>query len=385
MKPLCNARRFALCACAAALVMTAAAQPVETRPMVQWVVPAPTTNKPQTAEEAESGRQRGRELPPPEVLQPMLDSALPTYRPRTDVPITGSFKGAASDVMVVLAQKWIDKFRTYYPGVTLTISPPYAGSLGAVELSKGDLDFVFVSRELRPDDITAFKSKFDYDPTSIPISGGSYRHFGALDAVVFFVNKDNPIEQITFEQLDAMYSSTRHRGGKPIAKWGDLGLGGDWADKPIRLYGIQPWNGFEEFVRQRVLSVGDKRGEWRDDIKFDKVVFPMAKNVSADRYGIGYSGVAYLDAGVKVIPVVAKSGEPPQAPTYENVALASYPLSRLTFLNVNKAPGKALAPALDELIRFVLSREGQQVVLDHARYIPLRAGQVQEARSLLTR
>jgi len=353
--------------------------------MVEWVVPALPTNKPQTAEEAEAGRQRGRDLPPPEVLQPMLDSALPTYRPRTDVPITASFKGAASDVMVVLAQKWIDKFRTYYPGVTLTISPPYAGSLGAVELSKGDLDFVFVSRELRPDDIKAFKSKFGYDPTTIPISGGSYRHFGALDAVVFFVNKDNPIEQITFEQLDAMYSSTRHRGGKPIAKWGDLGLAGEWADKPIRLYGIQPWNGFEEFVRQRVLSVGEERGEWRDDIKFEKVVFPMAKNVSADRYGIGYSGVAYLDAGVKVIPVVAKSGEPPQAPTYENVALASYPLSRLTFLNVNKAPGKPMAPALEEFVRFVLSREGQQVVLDHARYIPLRAGQVQEARSLLTR
>jgi phosphate transport system substrate-binding protein len=385
MNLMSGARQFALCTCALALGAAAHAQPAETRSMVEWVVPALPANKPQTAEEAEAGRQRGRDLPPPELLQPMLDPALPSYRPRTDVPISGSFKGAASDVLVALAQKWIDKFKTYYPGVSLTISPPYAGSLGAVELAKGDLDFVFVSRELRPDDIKTFKGKFGYEPTSVPISGGSYRHFGALDAVVFFVNKDNPIEQITFEQLDAMYSSTRHRGGKPIAKWGDLGLAGEWADKPIRLYGIQPWNGFEEFVRQRVLSVGDKRGEWRDDIKFEKVVFPMAKNVAADRYGVGYSGVAYLDAGVKVIPVVTKPGEPPQAPTYENVALASYPLSRLTFLNVNKAPGKPMAPALEEFVRFVLSREGQQVVLDHARYIPLRAGQVQEARSLLTR
>jgi phosphate transport system substrate-binding protein len=286
-------------------------------------------------------------------------------------------------VLKVLVEKWFEKFKTYHPETTLTISPPYAGSLGAIELVKGDLDFVFVSRELKPDDIKGFKDKFGYNPLSVPVSGGSYRHYGALDAIAFYVNKDNPIEKISFDQLDAMYSSTHHRGGKPITKWGDLGLSGEWADKPVKLYGIKPWNGFEEFIRQRVLSVGDKRGEWREDIAFEKVVFPMAKKVSDDRYGIGYSGIAYLDAAVKVIPVVEKTGTPPQAPTYENVALATYPLSRLTFFNTNKAPGKPLNPALDEFLRFVLSREGQQIVLDQASYIPLRGNQVQSGRALL--
>jgi len=367
------------------LVLTVAvgAQTPQSSPMVEWIVPALKTNKPQTQEEAEAGRQRGRELPPPEVLQPMLDPALPAYKPRTNMQITGSFKGAASDVMVVLAQKWFEKFKTYHPGVTLTISPPYAGSLGAVELAKGDLDFVFVSRELRPDDIKQFKAKFGYDPLSVPISGGSYRHFGALDTVAFFVHKDNPIEQVTFQQLDAMYSTTHARGGKAITKWGDLGLTGEWADKPIHLYGIKPWNGFEEFVRQRVLSTASKRGEWREDIHFEKVVFPMAKDIATDRYGIGYSGMAYTDAPVKLVAVVEKEGDEPQAPTYENVALASYPLSRLVFFNTNKAPGKPLNPVLEEFLRFVLSREGQQVVLDHARYLPLRASQAASARALL--
>ena len=350
--------------------------------MVEWIVPALPTNKPQTEEEAKEGQRSGRALPPPEILQPILDPALPAYQPRKE-RLTGSFKGASSDVLKVLVEKWFAKFKTYHPEVTLSISPPYAGSLGAVELVKGDLDFVFVSRELKPDDVTGFRSKFGYDPLSVPVSGGSYRHFGALDAIAFYVNKDNPIEKISFDQLDAMYSSTHHRGGKPIAKWGDLGLTGEWADKPVKLHGIKPWNGFEEFVRQRVLSVGDKRGEWRDDIAFEKVVFPMAKRVSDDRYGIGYSGIAYIDAGVKVIPVIGKAGDPPQAPTYENVALATYPLSRLIFFNTNKAPGKPLNPALDEFLRFILSREGQQVVLDHASYIPLRGHQVQSSRALL--
>src|SRR5437868_4457404 len=99
-------------AVALAFVSVAGAQQ-KPGPMVEWVMPAVSTNKPQTPEQAEEGRQKGRELPPPEILQPMLDPALPAYQPRKDVKVTGTFKGAASDVMVVLAQKWIEKFKTY--------------------------------------------------------------------------------------------------------------------------------------------------------------------------------------------------------------------------------------------------------------------------------
>ncbi len=357
--------------------------PVLAQGMVQWVVPVTPTNPKQTEEQAEEGRQKGRELPAPEILQPRLDSQLPHYQPRKDIKISGSFKGAASDVLVVLANKWFEKFKTYYPEAKLTISPPYAGSLGAIELIKGDLDFVFVSRELKPDDVSKFKAKFNYDPLSVPISGGSYRHFGALDAVAFFANKANPIEQITYQQLDAIFSSTHHRGGKAITTWGELGVTGEWANKPIHPYGLRPWNGFEEFVRQKVLSTDGKRGEWRDDLHYEKLVFPMAKDIAADPEAIGYSGLAYTDAPVKVIALVEKAGDAPKAATYENVASATYPLSRLTYFNTNKVPGKPLNPALEEFLKFVLSQEGQQVVLDHARYMPLRSGQADSARALL--
>ncbi len=109
----------------------------------------------------------------------------------------------------------------------------------------------------------------------------------------------------------------------------------------------------------------------------------MAKDIAADRYGIGYSGMAYTDARVKIVALVEKEGDVPQAPTYENVALATYPLSRLVFFNTNKAPGKPLNPMIEEFLRFVLSRDGQQVILDHARYLPLRASQAASARALL--
>jgi phosphate transport system substrate-binding protein len=350
--------------------------------MVEWVTPPLATNKPQTDAEAAAGRASGRKLPSPEVIQPTLDPALAPYTPHADRKISGSFKAASSDVLPGLAAKWIAAFRKFYPNVQIEVSPPYAGSLGADELVKGNLDMVFVSRELRPDDISGFRTKFGYDPLSVPISGGTYRHFGFLDAIGFFVHKDNPIEKLSFAQLDDILSTTHHRGGTAITKWGDLGLTGEWADKPIHIYGVQPWNGFEEFVRQRVLSVPGKRGEWRTDIKFEKVVFPLAGRVAEDRYGIGYSGLAYLDAPVKVL-ALSNESSPAYTPTYENVATASYPLSRLVYLNLNRKPGKPLPPAIEEFLRFVLSRDGQQIVLDQAIYLPLRESQAAQARRLL--
>lgn len=389
-------RSLVRCALAAALIAsgigaafaadaTAAAATVAATPtqFVEWVDQPRATTTPQTEEQVETGKKNGRALPELELLQPTLDPALPAYKPRRDIKLAGTFKGAASDVLPGLANAWFAAFKKIYPNVNISVAPPYAGSLGAKELVKQNIDFVFVSRELKPDDVTEFKAKFGYLPTSVPISGGSYRHYGFLDAVGFFVSRDNPLDKISYAQLDAIFSSTHHRGGKPITTWGQLGLTGEWADKPIHAYGIKPWNGFEEFVRQRVLSTDGKRGEWSETAHYDKLVFPMAKHAVEDRYAIGYTGVAYVDAPVKMLALGESDAGPFVAPSYENVARATYPLSRLIYFNFNKAPGKAVDPALAEFLKFVLSREGQQIVRDQALYLPLRAGQAESARALI--
>lgn len=373
-----------------ALIMTVAGQCQTDEPkngsnpdsFVNWVVPPLPSNHPQTPSDEEFGKNQGRKLPPPEMLQPTLDSGLSEYRPVARA-LSGSYKAAASDVLPGLVKQWIAEFHKYYPNIDIGLEPPYAGSLGAKELVKGNLDLVFVSRELKPDDITEFKAKFGYDPLSVPICGGSYRHFGFLDAVAFFVNNDNPIEKLTFDQLDGILSSTHFRSGKAYTTWGDLGLKGEWADKPIHMYGVKPWNGFEEFVRQRVLSLPGQRGEWRDGINFEKVVFPLASRVAQDRYGIGYSGIAYIDAGVKVLPLSENETEGFYPPTYENVALAKYRLSRLIYANLNAARSKPLPPALKEFLSFIVSKQGQQVVLNQAIYLPLRGWQSEKSLSLI--
>ena len=346
----------------------------------QTLRPIPT---PATPAETARWREQGRSLPTPELLQPTLDPALPAYTPRKDIELSGHFKGAASDVLAALTKNWIAAFQKHYPNVSIDLPPPYAGSLGAVELAKGGLDFVMVSRELRPTDIAEFRKNFSYDPTSLPISGGTYRHFGFLDALGVFVHQDNSIGRLTFAQLDAIFSKTHHHGGAAITTWGQLGLGGEWADKPIHVWAVKPWNGFEEFVRQRVLSVGEKRGEWRDDLNFVETVFPISPAVAKDRYAIGYAGLAYVGDGVKLLSLSADGAAAFLPPGYEEVARATYPLSRLVYVNLNKAPDKPLPPVLEEFVRFIVSGEGQQVILKQAVFIPLRAEQAAVTRAAL--
>jgi phosphate transport system substrate-binding protein len=119
-----------------------AANSGDTSDMVDWLAPAVPSVKKQTDAQDEYNKNFGRPLPTPEILQPVLDTALPSYQPRKDIELSGTFKGAASDVLADLGKRWIQEFQKYYPKVKIELPPPYVGSLGAKELIKGGLDFV---------------------------------------------------------------------------------------------------------------------------------------------------------------------------------------------------------------------------------------------------
>lgn len=370
-------RNGLLAVLAASVAAPAAASPQQ----VEWLLPAATTHPLQTAAQDEAGKRVGRPLPTPEILQPTLDASLPPFVPRHGADLRGSISMGASDTLPGLVKAWIGAFHKFYPDVQLRFDPPYEGSQAASEMDAGKLDIAFVSRELKPSDVSAFHAHHGYPPLSVPVSGGSYRQFGFLDAVVFFVNPQSPLDHLSLKQLDAVLSRTRLRGGRAAATWGDLGATGAWASRPIHVYAIKPWNGFEEFVRQRVLDGGGQHGQWRTDLHFDPAVFPIAKRVAADLDGIGYAGLAFIDAPVKMLAIGSEGHY--LAPTYANVATAAYPLSRLIYANVNRKPGSDLSPALQEFLRFVLSRQGQQAVLNEAIFLPLRGTQAAGALTLL--
>ena len=342
---------------------------------VEWLLPPAPAQVPQSKAQDEQGKEQGRPLPAPELLQPTLDPQLPLFQPRFGAGMGGHFALAASDTLPGLVRAWVRAFAHFYPHVQLDLGPPYEGTSGANRMTAGSIAVAFVSRELTPANVAAFEAKYHYPPLSIPVCGGSWRQFGFLDAVGFFVNRSNPLSRLSLTQLDAILSRTRWRGAAPITTWGQLGLTGAWAARPIHVYAIKPWNGFEEFVRQRVLDAHGQRGHWRAGIHYDATVFPIARRVAADPDGLGYAGLAFVDAPVKMLAL--GEGGRDVAPTYTNVALARYPLSRLVYANLDVAPGARMNPALQEFLRFIRSRQGQQIVLDQGIFLPLRAFQAQ--------
>lgn len=381
---LAAAALFLTLACGAVPPPAKAPPPPPIQPgSVIWLDPTRAEVHPQGEAEKQGQMVTGRILPVPELLQPEVDAALPAYVPTPGLTISKVFRAGSSDILPGLVEAWTRAFRVYYQGFQLELARPLAGSLGAVELNKGNLDMVFVSRELRPNDVAGFREHYHYDPLSIPVSGGSWRQFGFLDAVPIIVNPSNPVQKLSFAQLDAAFSTTRHRGHLAALTWGNLGLTDAWARHKVHLYGIKPWNGYEEFMRQRVLSTPGHRGEWRSDIRYDETFFNLARRVAADPDALGYSGLSAIDSAVKIVPVSVEPDGPAISPSYEMVAAARYPLARVTYLNTNVAPGTAPDPALAEFIRFILSREGQAVVRAQGIFLPLRAAQAGASLALL--
>lgn len=363
--------------CFASVGAVIAAPPPST---VQWQLPLAVRQPAQTPAQKARAKREGRQLPQPEVLQPTLDPRLPIFQPAFSASLHGTIRIESSDILPELVRLWGHAFSRFYPDVHIEFGPPFEGSHAADELIAGHVDIALVSRELKPSDVRRFTARYGYAPTSVPVSGGSYRHFGFLDAVAVVVNPGNPIQRLSKKQLDAVFSASHLRSDKPVTRWGQLGAEGAWKDRPIHVYAIKPWNGFEEFFRQRILDANGHRGHWRSGIHLAPTVFPIAGEVAADPDGIGYTGVAFMDAPVKVLAI--GRGARAFSPTYTKVALAQYPLSRLIYANVNLKPGHKLGSAMREFLRFILTRQGQEAILDEGIFLPLRGFQADRARAL---
>jgi phosphate transport system substrate-binding protein len=305
---------------------------------------------------------------PPLPYSGTVDGAIPEYKPVKG--LSGTLKGVESNTVTVLQQKWIDGFTKIYPKVKISVDIGGSGQ-GGPRLTNGSADFAFIAREMMGREETPFVDKFGYRPLAISVSGGSLAVKAFTDCVVFIVNKDNPLSEITYPQLDAIYSATHNRGiREPIAKWGQLGLTGEWADAPIHAWGVEIPNGYDTFVNMHVLAYG----QWREGIQSQKTVIPLSDKVAADKYAISYTGLAWdTNPDTKVLKLAVHPGEPAIAPTFNTVASQQYPLSRTIYIFANQPLGKALNPVLREFIRYALSREGQQAIVDDRIFTPLPA------------
>jgi len=330
-------------------------------------------------------------LPAREAFQPPLDDALPTYQSCLAKPLYGAFEGSVPAILPNLVLRWIAAFQERHPGVRIRTPPPYLAPQGKLnkslqEFLDGRSDFAFVSRDMSPADTSAYLQSHGIDAELIPIVGGSWRHFGFIDAVGVIVNEANPVQSLTLAQLDAVFSNSRLRGLGEVHTWGDLGVAA-WADKSVNVVGAAAWAGSEPsaravFMRDKVLSVGPVAGRWREDLLADGREADVPNQVAADPYAVGFTGLGHLVAGVRAIAV--SEGGAAIAPTYEDVSLGRYPLARVGYIVLSRKPGNPISPALREFVRFILSKEGQQIVLDQGIMLPLRARQIEVARRQLS-
>jgi phosphate transport system substrate-binding protein len=272
--------------------------------------------------------------------------------------ISGSLSSIGSDTMNNMMTLWAETFRRMYPNVKIQIEGK--GSTTAVPaLIGGTAQFGPMSREMRQAEIDQFEAKHRYKPTQLRT---------AFDALAVYVNKDNPIKQLTLAQVEAIFSKTRRRGhGQDVRTWGQLGLTGDWANRPISLYGRNAASGTYGFFKEQVLMNGD----YKTTVKEQPGSASVVSGVTEDRYGIGYSGIGYRTSGVRAVPIVAKDGSASDG-SYADVVSGKYPIWRFLYVYVNKAPGKPLAPVPAEFVKLIFSKEGQEVVVKDG-YMPLTA------------
>jgi phosphate transport system substrate-binding protein len=274
--------------------------------------------------------------------------------------------------------EWTKIYRKQYPRLSVTLDLRASGTGVPGLAGKGHIGPV--GREAFATELKQFTHKFGYMPLEIRVATGSVGSLGKTASSIVLVDKDNPLDCIGMDQLDAVYSKTRKRGYKEVKTWGDLGLGGDWQGRPIKLYGLKPVNGIEQYVKSVVMLGGD----YKDGIEFVKGKgFTHAFTVAAEDMagkpgGLTYALLANRTPNTKVLKLSEKAGGECYAPTVANVYPHKYPLSRYIYIYVNKVPGKPLEPKVKEFLKLVLSREGQDVVAKERVFIPLTPQVVQE-------
>jgi phosphate transport system substrate-binding protein len=286
-----------------------------------------------------------------------VDPGLGSYQKVSGV--SGNINSVGSDSMNNLMTLWAEAFLKMYPNVKLQVEGK-GSSTAPPALIAGTAQFGPMSRAMRATEVDQFESKYGYKPTQLRTS---------YDALAVYVNKDNPTEKLTLAQVDAIFSKTRRRGFKQnAANWGQLGLSGDWANRPISLYGRNSASGTYGFFKEHALGNGD----YKDQVKEQPGSASVVQGVTEDRFGIGYSGIGYKTSGVKVVALAEKEGGPYSTGSYEDVKSGKYPLNRFLYIYINKAPGKPLDPVVKEFCKLIYSKEGQEVVVKDG-YLPLPA------------
>jgi phosphate transport system substrate-binding protein len=298
--------------------------------------------------------------------QVTVDPALSSYQRVSGV--SGNLNSMGSDTLNNLMTLWAEGFRAVYPNVNIQIEGKGSSSAPPA-LIEGTVQLGPMSRVMKASEHDAFEKRYGYKATAVPV---------AIDAIAIFVHKDNPLKGLTLEQVDGIFSSTHKRGGKPIQTWGDLGLTGEWAPRPLSLYGRNSASGSYGFFKEHALRSGDFRATVQELPGSSSVVYGVANDLG----GMGYAGIGSKTSGVKAVALAEAGGGALQEPSLENCLSSTYPLARFLYIYVHKKPAEPLETLVHEFLRFVTAKEGQTIVVKDG-YYPLPASIAADTLALL--
>ncbi len=296
-----------------------------------------------------------------------VDAGIPAYAKTSGV--SGNLSSIGSDTLNNLMTLWAEGFRKEYPNVRIQIEGK-GSSTAPPALISGTAQLGPMSRAMKPTELDEFEKKYGYQPTVIQV---------AIDALEVFVNKDNPVKELTLPQVDALFSKTRLCGAPAdVSTWGALGATGAWAARPVSLFGRNSASGTYGYFKEHALCKGD----YKDSVKEQPGSASVVQGVGADANAVGYSGMGYRTSEVRALALAAKDGSPYVTADPANVYAGKYPLSRFLYVYVNKAPGRPLDPLVREFLTYVLSKQGQEVVVKDG-YLPLTPALVERERKKL--
>jgi len=298
--------------------------------------------------------------------QSKVDANLPKYKPAAG--LSGQIKSVGSDSMNSLMTQWTEKFKEYYKGVRTEVEGQ-GSSKAMPALIEGAASFGPMSRDAKANEIADFEKKYGYKPVLLPTS---------IDLLAVYVNRDNPLQSLSMEQVDAIFSSTRKLGGDSIDNWGQVSLKDDYEKEAIALFGRNAASGTYGFFKEKAMGNGD----FRDRVNEQPGSTAVIASVGENRFAMGYSGIGYKTEAVKPLALSSKKGEPAIEPSEENAYNGKYPLGRFLYLAVNYKPTSKMEPLRKEFIKFVFSREGQEIAVKDG-YFPVDAKTAAKALKLV--
>ncbi len=368
--------------------------------LVLCLLCCPLTVRPVTVEESASERSLPGAFPvvarPPAVpgsYEALLVAQLEPYHPAQSVSGVIRLWGHGSSkipFMKRIVDTWEQGFRRFQPGVSIEYDMHGTSSAIPV-LAAGLADASILGEEIDPLAVVAFEKVRHYAPTVIEIATGSMDVRNFDYAQMFFVHRDNPLTGLTLAQLDGIFGAEHRRGPKNLRTWGDVGLTGDWASRPITPYGWFADDSFGLYLQQALLAGSHRWNEslrqfahiYRKDGRIYDHGQQILDALSKDRYGIAVSNIRYRTPEVKPLALAEAEGKPFVEATKKSLIEGTYPLARYIPIVVDRPPGMPLDPKVREFIHYILSREGQEDVNRDGGYLPLAPEAIAEQLRLL--